>query len=196
MGYRLLVFSMKVNIIHDNRRIEKYGHLLDELIQQGITNYRIWDIVLMPNVVESINASHKQIIKWAKDNKQKEVCIFEEDVMFSYPNGWQYFLKNKPENFDVYIAGSYLTDNRYNWEYPLVKVNSWVGSHCIIVAEKYYDTLLSLSNTDHIDTANEGLGDFYVCFPFPCLQRPGFSANNMAVVDYNAALPNEYIYKE
>ena len=38
-------------------------------------------------------------------------------------------------------------------------------------------------------------GDFKFCYPFPALQRPGFSANNKAIVDYNKILEPKDIYK-
>lgn len=185
---------MKVNIIIDNRFPDKYGKLLEELIRQEITDYKLWDAIVLPDVVKSINYSHKAIVLNAKKTGLKEVCIFEDDCYFPNEKGWQYFLKNKPHDFDVYIGGSYLLDNRYDWVEPLVKVDSWVGNHCIIISEKYYDTFLSLPENEHIDTANTGKGDFYICYPFAALQRRGYSSNNKAIVDYNLMLNDKNIY--
>lgn len=118
----------------------------------------------------------------------------EDDVRFPALDGWQYFLKNKPHDFDVYIAGSYLVDNPDSWQPPLIKVNEWVGNHCIIISEKYYDRFLNVSRETHIDTAQRGLGDFYVCFPMAATQRPGFSSNAKQKVNYNALLKPEWVY--
>ncbi len=184
-----------VNIIYDNRRVEKYDLLMAELKRQNIRNYKIWDAIIdRKTVVESINASFKTIVEDAKKSGLSEVIIFEDDVMFPAANGYSYFLTNKPKEFDVYIAGTYLLDDPDSWKPPVVKVKEWVGNQCIIIHERYYDRFLELPGKDHVDTANSGKGDFYVCFPFAALQRPGFSRNNMAMADYNNILKDEYVY--
>ena len=123
--------------------------------------------------------------------------ISEDDLYFRNENGFKYFLDNKPDDFDVYIGGSYLIDNRIEYKAPIVKVDGWVGNQLIIIHEKYYDTYLSVPNESHIDTVQQGLGDFYLCFPMPALQRPSKSANNNnELVNYNAILPKEFIYDE
>ncbi len=186
---------MIVNVILDSRFPEKQVNVNNELLRQGISECKIWDCVVLPDVISAINASHKMVVRWAKENKQKEVIIFEDDICFPNENGWQFFLDNKPTNFDVYIGGTYLISNEHNWIPRIVKVNEWVGSHCVIIAEKYYDTFLSLPDNQHIDTINKGKGDFYVCFPFAAIQREGYSSNNKTVVNYNTTVPKGYIYE-
>lgn len=184
-----------MNIIFDARRSEKLDPLIGECIRQGIKDYEIWPCLLMPDVVTAINQSHKMIIEYAKKNNLPEVCIAEDDLMFPHEDGWKYFLANKPKDFDVYIGGNYLINNPDEYQPPVMKVKEWVGNHLIIVHEKYYDRFLSVPDNHHIDTAQSGLGDFYVCFPFPALQRSGWSSNNHAQVNYNAILKPEWIYQ-
>jgi hypothetical protein len=183
------------NILYDDRRLEYFPLIVDEMQRQGIVDYKWVSPIMSNNVVKSINLSQKSIVQKAKDNNEEMVCIFEQDIHFPHEKGWQYFLDNMPKEFDVYIGGSYLIDNRYEYKSPLVKVNEWVGNHCIIIHKKYYDTFLSLPDDRHIDTENKGKGDFYVCFPYAALQRAGFSSNNMCEVNYNSILTDEYIYK-
>lgn len=85
-----------INIIYDNRHTaEDYSRLICEFTEQGISNYKFWDaIVLKDSVVDSISASHKMIIQYAKDNGLKKVCIAEQDLTFTCPTAWQYFLDN------------------------------------------------------------------------------------------------------
>ena len=185
-----------INIILDDRSPDDYGRLLGEFITQGITKYKFWAAVIdRKTVVESINASFKNIVARAKGQGYKKVIIAEQDLFFTHPKAWEYFLKNEPKEYDVYIAGSYLNDSRYIWEAPLVKVNEWVGNQLIIIHERYYDTFLALDNEAHIDTVQKDKGDFYVCYPFIGLQRAGFSRNNLAICDYNQSLRKEDIYK-
>lgn len=186
---------MIVHVIYDERRLEKWEPLMQEFKRQGIKEFTVWKPEVRKTAVESINATHKAIVRWAKENKVKELAIAEDDLMFCGDDGWQYFLNNKPDNFDVYISGSYLIDAPEKWEPPLVKVSCWVGNHLIIVHEKYYDRFLSVPDNYHIDTAQGGFGDFYLCFPFAALQRPGFSANSMTQVNYNAQLKPEWLHQ-
>lgn len=184
-----------LNIIYDDRNFDRLPYLLEECERYGI-EYKIWAACIdKKTVLESITESFRQIIQWAKDEGLKEVMIGEDDLTFPCNGAWEYFLKNKPNDFDVYVGGSYLIDNRWEYKPPVVKVNEWVGNHLIIVHEKYYDKWLASKPDGHIDTEQSGKGDFYVCFPYAALQRPAKSANcNNQMVNYNSIVPKEFIY--
>jgi len=184
-----------LNIIHDDKTIDRLPPLLEQCEKYGI-EYKIWQACIdKKTVLESITESFRRIIQEAKDNGLSEVYIGEDDLMLTCDGAWEYFLKNKPDQFDVYIGGSYLIDNQWKYAPPVVKVKSWVGNHLIVVHERYYDTWLSSKSNGHIDTEQDGKGDFYVCFPYAALQRPSMSANNRTFVNYNSILPQQYIYK-
>lgn len=187
---------MKLHILYDDRRHEKYPLLMDELIAQGITSYQLIPALLEKNktVVESINAGHKAIVRMAKEKNMPMVAIAEDDIMFTAPDAWQYFLKNIPKEFDVYLACSYIKDVNPNTQ---VVDNLICGFHCYIVAQHYYDKFLSVPDNEHIDVAIGDLkGNFVFCKPFPCLQRSGFSSNNPdSPCNYNAILQPEDIYR-
>lgn len=182
----------RINIIYDDRRIEKYPLVLEELMRQDITWFRIWSAVTdNKTVVESINSSHKKIVWDAKVNNQKECCIMEDDCFFPNEKGFEWFLKNKPESFDIYSAANYNSFKREG-EVGAVKTDTIVGFHLYIISERHYDKFLSTAYNKHIDT--EQNGELYFCYPFAALQRPGFSYNNMAICNYNAQLKPEDIY--
>lgn len=188
--------KMRVVVIYDNRRPEKYPLFIEELRLQEINEFEIFPaIVLKHSVVESISSSFKEVIRRAKENGDKEICIMEDDVMFPSLNGWKYFLDNKPESFDIYIGGSFIVDNRLKYEPPLIKVKEYIGNHCIIVNERYYDKWLETDSKNHCDAVHSGNGEFYVCFPFIALQRAGWSANNQSQHNYSFIVPKEYILK-
>lgn len=187
---------MRKVIVYDNRRPEKYDLFIHEMKRQRIEDYEVFPaIVLIHSIVESISESFKSIINSAKENNEECICIFEDDIWMPHDNAWEYFLSNKPDKYSVYIGGNYLVDNRLTYEAPLVKCNTWIGNQCIVVHNSYYDTWLNTDSKQHCDGVHSGLGDFYCCFPFPALQRHGFSMNHSLVVNYNASLPKEYIYK-
>jgi hypothetical protein len=175
-------------ILHDTRLVHRIEPLMQELRRQKIYVYSFWHPVEdKDSVVRSINKSHKQIIEWAKETGKKEVLIFEDDIHFPSEKGFEYFIQNKPEDYDIYLACTYT---------PPISNNLICGFHCYIVHERFYDKYLSVPIEAHVDVAMNDLGGKYVfCYPFPALQRKGFSANNKSESDYNVVLKQGDIYK-
>jgi hypothetical protein len=187
---------MEIYILYDDRRCEYLPLIQGEMDRQKITGYTLFPPVPRETVVSSINVSQKEIIRIAKEKGLDRVVIMEQDIWFPNENGWDYFVSNEPKEYDIYLAGSYLLDNRVEYKIPLTKVNSYVGHHCIIVNERYYDKFLETPEDMHIDTAQQDKGEFYLCYPMPGLQRAGFSSNNRGIVDYNKILEPIHIYGE
>ena len=173
---------MIANIIYDDRRVEDYEPMITEMVRQDIS-YVLWPAVLLSKVVDSINAAHKAIVSYANDNGLPEICIMEQDVWFPADDGWDYFLKSKPREFDIYVAGNYGGTKYY--------FNS--GFHCYIVKRQYYATFLAKPNDVHIDNCHT-TADIKICYPYAALQRESWSANNREIVNYNSCLKPEDIY--
>src|SRR5450631_2491154 len=96
-----------INVIYDNIHVEDKDRLIKEFNEQHCY-YKFWDaIIINYKPVESINSSHKMIVRWAKENKMKECIIAEQDLTFTSPNSWKYFKENKPKEFDLYLACTY-----------------------------------------------------------------------------------------
>lgn len=176
----------KLNIIYDARRFEKYHPMMEELERQGIDDFEIWPCIMYPDVVQSINASHKMIVQDAKEKGLPECFIAEDDVMFPAADGWEYFLRNKPEQYDIYLGGTYVVP---------VSNNIICGFHLYSVSANFYDRFLSIPDFEHIDTAANNLnGNWKFCYPMAAIQRPGFSANGKRKVNYNIVLQQEDVY--
>jgi hypothetical protein len=145
-------------------------------------------IVLKHSVVESINASHKFLVRAAKEAGSPYTIIAEDDVLFSDKGAWQYYLDNMPPSFDLYLGCTYVKP------FSERKV---AGFHLYTVHEKFYDRFLDAPDKDHIDIAMNYLGgDYHVCRPIVALQRAGYSANNNAYADYNSqVISPEDLYK-
>lgn len=185
----------QINIIYDSRNSDDYGRLIEQFIGQSVVpKYKIWDCIRYDDsVVKSINASHKMIVRWAKENNMNRVVIAEQDIEFTHPTAWEYFLKNVPDKFGIYLACSYIKNAVPNSD---VVNNLICGFHLYILDSSCYDAFLSVPDDQHIDVAVGGLGlDVKFCKPFPALQRSGFSANNKTIVNYNAILKEEEIYR-
>jgi hypothetical protein len=176
-----------INVICDDRMIDRQLPLLEELIRQKAP-YIFWDIVEDKNsVVASINKSHKRIVQFAKDNNLPEILIGEDDLMFPANDGYQYFLRNKPEDYDLYLAATYTL--------PITN-NIVCGFHLYFIHSRFYDTFLATPDDVHIDSHMTELNGKYVfCYPMAALQRPGRSANNPGEkVNYNNQLKAEDVY--
>ena len=138
MEHKVLEYPC-LNIIYDSRRIEKYPILMDELFRQGIEDFMIWPCVMLKTVVDSIAASHKMIVKYAKDSGLKEVCIAEDDLWFPAADGWKYYIGNKPERYHIYLGGNYLPINKEK------KVCTDItGLHLYMISAEFYDDFLDL----------------------------------------------------
>ena len=182
---------MLIGVIHSEDRYDRLKRFQDDFKEQGIEDYLVFPAIFETTPQHGINKAHKQIIKYAKDYGFSEVCVFEDDVKFTHPNSFNYFLANKPQDFDIYLAGIYLGDIDEN---KRIK-NDFAGFHCYIVHEKFYDTYLSVPDTEHIDRALGGLGDFYVCHPFAAIQYNGFSDNTKREMTYDFLLERWELYK-
>lgn len=183
----------RLNIIYDDRRIEKYPLILDELMRQNITNFFIWPAITDEKTVyDSIAKSHKKIVQWAKDRKMKEVLVAEDDLEFTSEGSFEWFLKNKPEQYDIYSACNYNSFVREG-QRGATKTDCIIGFQLYFVHEKHYDVFLATPTGKHIDT--EQKGGLYFCYPFAGIQRAGFSANNRAICNYNAQLNEEDFYR-
>lgn len=165
---------------------------MDEMKSQRIS-YELWPCLIFNDVPSSINASHKMIVSDAKERGLEEVCIGEDDLYFPHKRGWEWFLKHKPDVFDIYSGGSYLPFDKPK-EPCAVRVKEIVGFHLYIIHSRYYDTFLNTDPSKHIDTEQKS-DSMFVCWPMSALQRPGFSANNKAQCNYNGILLKEDIYQ-
>lgn len=191
----LLGTKIEVNVIYDCRHSERFDQFSYELKRQGIEKYEVWPAMVLPHsVVESISESHKMIVADAKARHLPMTCIMEDDVMIPHENGWDYFLSCMPTVFDIYSAGNYSLTMR-KVRAGAILVPEIIGFHCYIVHSRYYDTFLATSSADHIDAAQKS-NLMYSCFPLVALQRPGFSANTMKVVNYNSGfnVQPEWVY--
>lgn len=174
------------NIIHNKDRHDRRDTLLAELKYQGIEEFRVWDAIFDPKGAQrGINRAHKQIIRWAKDEGLPEVLVFEDDIRFCGKGAFDYFLSQKPDDFDIYLGGIYYG----KIENGLI-AGRFAALHCYVVNSRFYDTFLSTDNNEHLDGALSGLGKFVVCHPFAAVQYNGYSQNNKHYCNFDLLLEN------
>lgn len=177
---------MTVNIVHSNDRWDRKVLFRNELERQRISDFKVWDAIHSETTVNAnISKAHKQIIQDAKDRGLKEVCITEDDFYFPAQDGFQYFLANKPETYDLYLSGVYVGQERLFATNKQVKQFS--GLHFYMVHSRFYDFFLEAEEIQSLDNALsklaiQGYGKFEVCWPMAAIQHETPSDNQKGVI--------------
>jgi hypothetical protein len=181
-----------VNIINLPHRMDRLLLCKQELASQNITDYKIWPGIIDPvKVFRGISQAHKQIVSFAKDNGLPEVLIGEDDLMFTCARSFEYFMENKPSDYDVYLASIY--NGQLNEDNT---VRDLAGFTFYMVHSRFYDTFLSLSENDHIDRSLRLYkGRYVVCNPFIAIQRDGFSDNKRKICNYRSYMKNRSLLR-
>jgi hypothetical protein len=102
----------------------------------------------------------------------EEVLIAEDDVKFTAPYAFDYFLLQKPKDFDIYLGG--ISYGQIDSEGV---TSDFSGLHLYIIKSRFYDEFLALDETIDIDRTLAGKGKFIVCNPFVAIQHNGYSDN-------------------
>lgn len=176
------------NVLHNSARTERMPILENELRTQGIETYLSWDIIHAKTVIESINISHKQIIKWAKQEGLEKVLVFEDDIRFCGNGAFDYYLKNEPDDYDLWLGGIYLgvIENGISKEFTAL--------HCMMVHSRFYDSFLDTPNNMHLDHALANKGLYKVCEPFIAIQHNGYSDNSGVYCNYDIMFKDRKLF--
>lgn len=182
-----------INIINLPSRTDKRDHIIAELFKQGIRNYQFWSGVICNPHFTGISKAHKNIVRYAKQQRLKSITIAEDDCTFSDYFAYKYYIDNIPKEFSLYLSSIYFGQiNEYNI------VEDFCGFTLYTIHESYYDTFLATNEIGHIDRSQcerrERMNDspiiipkgkFVVCPLFTTYQKEGFSDNVMGEVSYN-----------
>lgn len=181
---------MKLHIVHLPRRKDRKKVLLNELKEQGITQYRIWNGIEDPkNVFKGLVKAHKQVVEYAKLEKLSSILIVQDDIRFTAKGAFEYFLNNVPADFDLYLSSIY-----YGQINQDKTVNDFAGLTLFMVHERFYDTFLSLPEDGHLDRALANKGKYIVCEPFVAIQHNGYSDNRKAYCNYDVYVKNMTLF--
>jgi hypothetical protein len=184
----------RLNILHLSRREDRYEKLMDQLQTNSISKYTLWEGFDDPtNVKQAITRGHKEIIRFAKISNHENCIIAEDDIVFSHPNSYKYFLSQIPESYDLFCGLIYAGDvfeNRI--------MNGMSGTQTLYsIHNRFYDFVLGLDDNDHID---RNLGnyafekEYFVCDPMVCTQSGGYSDNLRRVMYYDVYLEGKTLY--
>ena len=170
---------MIVNVINLPHRKDRLKHFINESKEQQF-QYKVWDGIIDNIPATGISKAFKQIVKWAKDNNLPCVCIAEDDIKFCDKGAWNFYIKNIPTEYDLYLGSIYcgdLDNGIVNW---------FSGFTLVTIHERFYDKFLSTNEKNHIDrqmVLHKGI--YKVCYPFAAIQLDGYSDNVGKVTNYN-----------
>lgn len=184
------------HIIHnldpeDAVSVGRIEQMKEQLIVQGIKEYYLHGAIMTPHSPRGCSQAHKAVIRWAIENKQPEIMVWEDDVYFPAPDGVKYYLSKIPKGeFDIYFGG-------VNCSYPIKedgRINQFCGTHCMIIREAFYDKILEANENQNIDLWLHNRGRYYVCYPFAAIQRNGISVMGQNERSWDSHFKNRKIY--
>jgi hypothetical protein len=84
------------------------------------------------NPKRGIAKAHKQIIQWASNQNLPSILIAEDDIKFTAKRAFEYFIKNEPPDFDLYLGG--ITYGKINTDNS---VTDFAGTHLYKINKKF-----------------------------------------------------------
>lgn len=177
---------MIVNAINLKKRPDRLASFIGQAWEQGF-EYSIWEGIETPQFVfVGISNSHKQIIQDAKHKGLKMVTVAEDDVKFSAPGSWKYYIDNIPDSFDLYFGSVYkarIENGRIT--------HGFSGLTLYTVHERFYDVFLSMKEMNHLDRELGRFAykyEYRVCEPMVAFQSDGYSDNRKQFESYGHLL--------
>lgn len=148
-----------------------------------------------------ISQAHKRIVRDAKEKGLEYVVIAEDDLLLTSPGSWDYFLSQKPEEFDLYLGT--ISGGSINQE--ALEAEQWSGLILYMVHSRFYDTFLMADEEKNIDRWLSGQGleviekhlgrkpVYKICYPIVAICIDGVSDNSGSYTEHykNFAIYNK-----
>jgi len=178
-----------LNIIHLNHREDRFQLLQNQLITTRIKTC-IWPgIEDAKNPEKGIAKAHKQIVAYANHQKLPAITIAEDNILFTAPGAFDYYLKHEPEDYDLYLGSTYYGNIKED-----NTIDDFAGLILYTIHQRFYKTFLSIPEEGHFDRALAYKGKYVVCNPFVALQHNGFSDNKKKYIDYNWCMKDRELF--
>ena len=173
---------------------ERLKNLLIELKEQGITEFTLVPGEYDPvNTKKAIHKGHRAIVQKAKDLGLSRVLIAEDDIKFTHPNSFNYFISQIPESYDIFSGLVYSASMDGN---RIMNGGSGLTS-LYVVNSRFYDFFLSMDIDNHVDrelALTAFKHEYYVCQPMCVEQRGGYSFNLKQSMFYSEYLRDKKMY--
>lgn len=180
------MINTHLNILHLAKRQDRMDSLLKQLQAQQISFFSIWEGVDdKKNTKQAIHDGHRRIVQMARNNNFANVIIAEDDIVFSAPGAWQYFLSQIPADYDFFTGLVYQA--KMDEQYRILSGMS--GTHTLYsMHHRFFDFFLSQPTDSHVDrNLGQYAADFkyYQCHPMVCTQSGSYSDNKKRALNYD-----------
>lgn len=167
---------------------------MKELADQKIEDYTLWEGTYNPkNIKQCIAEGHHRIIQYAKDNNLESVFFGEDDMRFTSPNSYKYFISQIPKSYDLFFSIIYagkIENNRV--------MNGFSGGFTLLnMHNRFYQTFLDMPTTEHVDRYCGNFChqyEYYVVPEYCAEQRGGMSHQLKRSMFYDAYLRDKTAY--
>lgn len=169
----------KLYIISLPERQDRRDAIIPKLESEAILHEFV-DGIKDPVTFRGCSNAHKSVVRAAQERGDEMVAIAEDDIQL-IAGGFEYFLDNIPEEFDIYLGAC---SNGYPAEDGFV--HDFRGLFCYIVHSRFYNRFLSVNELSHIDTALSELTDtkYKLIDKFICIHSDGYSDQNHGYKTY------------
>lgn len=182
-----------LNVVTLAERTDRRNFLIKQLAQQKV-QHRLWyGFKVDGKPFTGISRAHKQIIDFAKNSQLPYVTVAEDDIKFTSPKSWKYYIDNMPEEFDIYlgsVSGGVVDE-------AAGTVAWWSGMILYTVHQRFYDAFLKADEQKNIDKWLSGTGleeierllgrppVYKICYPIAAICVDGFSDNSKKEVSHD-----------
>jgi len=180
---------MELHIIHLPHRTDRFQFLKQEIAEQEIANYRIWNGITTAIPSNGIARAHQQIVTYAKANCITEILVAEDDIHFTAPGAFNFFIRHRPLVYDIYLGGILWRDTK---DHEILV--DFCGLTLYMIHEQFYDKFLSLTGDIDIDRELAGKGDYKLCWPLVATQHNGFSDNRKSDLNFDRYKKSMFYY--
>lgn len=183
-----------LNIIHLPHRDDRLQSFMIECNIQNIA-FNVWDgITTYQQPYRNISLAHKQIVKKAHEEKWPYAIIAEDDIKFSSPGAWKYYLSQMPSDFDLYCGLMYhgVTDENNRIIKGMSGTNTLYTIH-----QRFYEFFLMIDELRHLDRELgkfATLNKYILCKPMVCYQMGGISDNFKREMSYENYLIGKKLF--
>lgn len=194
-------------------RTDRNNHMINELKDNDLSDYIkrfsavkafdktefiLNDDLKMLNATLAASASHREIIKIAKENDYENVLILEDDAKFYNTENYKGIdiiemaldQLSKIDDWEIFFLGSNLHDTELNLYSPnLIKCDCCVSTQAYILNKKTYDIILKQPEIRYMDVfLNNTFKEKYITYPLALIQK----SNDVSDIGGHVSMTTEF----
>jgi glycosyl transferase family 25 len=195
------------NIFYINldTRLDRKSFFENQMRMIGINNAKRFNAIKHNIGAIGCSLSHLELLKYAKQQNMDHILIMEDDIMFTRPKLFVYYLNNfliKHKNFDVLLIAGNNMGEYTRLDNFCVKISKCQTTTGYLVKSHYYDRLIqnyeeginnlklnsALLNKYAIDqywTKLQLYDRWYLLTPLTVTQKPDYSDIEKKEINYN-----------